>query len=530
VRGTGAQTHGRTVTARTGAPAHWRTVIALRALLLCACCVCAFVRLAAAQQCPDGTPAPCARSGAAAPARSVAVLTFENLTRDTSAQYLAEGLPDQILARLGGVERLTVVSRTVVRRLRNADQLSVQQIGRALNVAFLVNGTIRAAGGRVRLQVEALRAGSGEAIWSRTFDRAADSLLGIEEAVASEVAAGVAGRLSPQEQHALGSRVTADSRAYDQFVLGNFLLARRTPASLQGAIAAYRAATAADSGMADAYARLAYAYALCALWACSGDADSLQLHAREAATRALRLNPRSSDAWMGRAYLLTVWSLNFGMFPDDSLLAALAAFRRALELNPRNDEAWHQYGSTLGAVSDSASLDALRRALAVDPARAITYTDLALTYYRMGRNDRARSMADSAVALEPDGPFRSVRVLFRLTAGDTAGAVADARLTPSGFCSLAVLAAIAHDSAAVRAVEAMGTQSVCGGSYPLNRVLYLMWTGRHEQAVQYFVKCGPSLSMRWRVRLLVLAPLAEDPRIQALRAESERILARARWR
>jgi TolB-like protein len=515
--GTESRRHGGTV---------WGRVLAVAVPL----CLCAPVP--AWSQCPDGTPPPCvAQAAPAHPApNSIAVLTFENITRDTSAQYLAEGLSDQILARLGGVARVTVVSRTVVRRLRNADQLSVQQIGRALNAAYLVNGTVRAAGGRVRVQVEALRAGSGQAIWSETFDRAADSLLGIEEAVATEVAAGVAGRLSPQEQRALGSRVTANSRAYEQFLHGNVLLARRTPASLQGAIAAYRAATAEDSGIADAYARLAYAYALCAIWTCGGDEDSLQVRSREAATRALRLNPRSSDAWMGRAYLLTVWSLNFGVFPDDSLLAALAAFRRAIELNPRNDEAWHQYGSTLGAVSDSASLDALRRALALDPARAITYTDLALTYYRMGRNDLALATVDSAVALEPDGPFRSVRVLFRLTAGDTAGAVADARATPAGFYSLAVLAALAHDSAAVRAIETLGTQSACGGSYQLNRSLYLQWTGQWERAVQYFLTCGPSLAMRWRLRLPVLAPLAEDPRILALQAASDSILARARWR
>jgi len=393
-----------------------------------------------------------------------------------------------------------------------------------------VNGTIRAAGGRVRVQVEALRAGSGEAIWSETFDRATDSLLGIEEAVATEVAAGVAGRLTPQEQRALGSRVTANSRAYVEFVHGNVLLARRTPASLQGAIAAYRAATAADSGMADAYARLAYAYALCAIWTCSGDGDALQVRSREAATRALRLDPRSSDAWMARAYLLTVWSLNLAVFPDDSLLAALTVFRRALELNPRNDEAWHQYGSTLGAVNDSASVDALHRALALDPARAITYTDLALTYYRMGRNDLALAAVDSAIALEPDGPFRAIRVLFRMTVGDTAGAVADARLTPAGFYSVAVLAAFAHDSAAVRAVEATVMQSACSGAYPLNRALYLLWTGQREQAVQYFLSCGPSLSMRWRLRMPVLVPLADDPRIRALRVASDSIAARVRWR
>jgi len=499
---------------------------ALTALLLCACCACAAVPLAA-QQCPDGSPPPCA--GAAAPlrpaSRSIAVLTFENTTRDTSAQYLAEGLADQIFTRLGGVARLTTISRTAVRRLRSPEQLSVQQLGRTLNAAYLVSGSIRAAGGRVRVNVEALRAATGEAVWSEAFDRASDDLIGLEEAIATEVAAGVAGRLSPQERRALGSRVTANSRAYEQFVRGNVLLGRRSPAALRDAIAAYQEATAADPEFTDAYGRLAYAYAMCANWKCGGDVDSLLRLSRQASTRALRLNPRSSDGWMGLGLLLVEWAAT-QVDSDDSLLASLAAFRRAVELNPRNDEAWHQYGATLGYVSDSASLDALRHTLALDPARAVTYTDLSRIYYLMGRTDRALATVDSAVALDPDGPFRSLRVLYRLTAGDTAGAVADARLAPGLIWGPAVLAVFAHDSAAVRAMEARGAQLGCD---PVSAT-YLLWTGRREQAVQRFLGCGPSLFTRRWLRLAVNAPLADDPRIQALRAQPERIVARARWR
>ena len=216
----------------------------MRAVALTCLALAAAPAAFAQQRCPDGTPPPCAR--AAAPARpaphSVAVLTFENTTRDTSAQYLAEGLADQITTRLGGVARLTTISRTAVRRLRSPELLSVQQLGRSLNAAYLVSGSLRAAGGRVRVNVEALRAATGEAVWSDAFDRASDDLIGIEEAIATEVAAEVAGRLSPQERLILGSRVTANSRAYEQLLRGNVHMARRTPASILRAITAYRAA------------------------------------------------------------------------------------------------------------------------------------------------------------------------------------------------------------------------------------------------------------------------------------------------
>jgi TolB-like protein len=462
------------------------------------------------------------------PARSVAVLTFENTARDTSAQYLAEGLADQITTRLGSVARLATISRTAVRRLRSPEQLSVQQLGRALNAAYLVNGSLRAAGGRVRVNVETLRAATGELIWSAAYDRASDDLIGIEEAIATEVASGVAGRLSPQERRALGSRVTSSSSAYEQFLRGNVLLARRTAASLEGAVASYRAAAVADSGFADAYGRLAYAYVMCANWGVGGDVDSLLALARGAAARALRLDARSSDAWMALGWRLFLSSALWRVGSDDSLLASLAAFRRSVELNPRNDEAWHQYGATLAWVDDSASLAVLRRALALDRTRAVTYADLAATYYRMGTYDRALQTIDSAVALEPDGPFRMNRALYRVQAGDTAGAVADARLSPSNFWGTpAVLAAFAHDSASLRVMESeVARPPSCEPGW----AEYLVWTGRRELAVQRLLPCGPSLRTRWQLRSPALAPLADDRRIQALRAQSDSILARARWR
>ena len=507
--------------------------MSLSRIAVALCAYAALFACPATAQCPDGTPPPCAAQRALAPPpNSVAVLTFENTTRDTSAQYLAEGLADQVFTRLGSVARLTMVSRTAVRRLPHLDQLSVQQIGRALNVAYLVSGSIRAAGGRVRVNAEALRAATGEAVWSSAFDRAADDLVGLEETIATEVAAGVTGRLSPQERRALGGRVTASSAAYAQFLRGNVLMARRSVASLRGAIGAYRAATTTDSGFADAYARLGYGYALCANWAC-GDRDSLLADSRLATARALRLDPRSSDGWMGRAYAQAVWAFTteeagvgdslLASRADDSLLASLPAFRRAVELNPRNDEAWHQYGSTLIYVNDSAGLNALRQALALDPGRAITYAGgLSVVYGWMGRPDLALKAVDSAFALEPDGNFHGFRVNARLAVGDTAGALEDAR----AYSYTDILAAFAHDSGSIRQMESEVAQPQLCGQY----AQYLVWTGRREEAVRQLLLCRPSLITRSVLRSPGLAALADDPRIRALRAACDSILARVRWR
>jgi hypothetical protein len=151
---------------------------------------------------------------------------------------------------------------------------------------------------------------------------------------------------------------------------------------------------------------------------------------------------------------------------------------------------------------------------------------LSSIYWVTDRNDRALTTIDSAVALDPDGPPRAVRAVYRLMGGDTAGAMADARLTAAEWPSRGIIAVFARDSAAVRAIEAWVAQSGCSET----SAMYLLLTARREQAVQYLLACGPSLRTRWLLRWPAFAPLADDPRIQALRAETERILARARWR
>jgi tetratricopeptide (TPR) repeat protein len=175
-------------------------------------------------------------------------------------------------------------------------------------------------------------------------------------------------------------------------------------------------------------------------------------------------------------------------------------------------------------------VDALRRALALDPNRAITWQDLSVTYYTMGRSDLALAAIDSAVALAPDGPFRGIRVIYRLLLGDTAGALADARLAPQALYGPAILGTLAHDTAAARTMEATVAQRSCGNSAWMLTGYWLLVTGRRDQAVQQMLRCGPSLQARWVLRFPFFASLYEDPRIQALQAETERIFAGARWR
>jgi TolB-like protein len=411
-------------------------------------------------QCPDGSPPPCARPARAgsAPPTSVAVLSFENLSGDTSDAYLADGLAEEVTARLGQVERLVVTSRTSVRRLREAATMTPQQLGRALNVAYIVNGSVRRAGARLRVTVELLRATTGVQAWSRQFDSGDGDLLGIQEQVAGAVATAIAGRLLPQERATLRARPTRNPAAYDRFLRGNYNLAQRTQHGIARAIAEYEAALRMDPGFTAALSRIAYAYAqyLNWGWAYAGlPPESLLARGLSAADRAIRADSTTSDAWMARGFLLN--------FRDPRTMeGAREAFERAVALDPHNVEAIAQYGVTLMRLGDfSTALAAYHRAADLDPTRTITLRDLGLRYIFLRRYRDALRWLDSAIAVDSLAWFAYAdRARARLLVGDSAGsrrdAEATARLSPPasrffGEALLAMVEARAADSARARA-------------------------------------------------------------------------------
>jgi TolB-like protein/Tfp pilus assembly protein PilF len=424
-------------------------------------CVCASVPAAA--QCPDGTPPPCgarpARPVAAPAPNSVAVLYFDNQSRDTSDAYLADGLTEEITSRLGQLGRLIVTSHTTMERYRGAgSRPEPPALARTLRVAHLVNGSVRRSGHRIRVSVELLRPWDGVQVWADAYDRTDADLLAIEEEVARAVATAIAGRLLPREQAALAVRPTHDPEAYDHLLRGNFFLAQRTPAAARRAIAEYQAAASRDSAFALAFGRIGLAYALALDWGWPFPGlsdDSILALGTAAADRALQVDSQSTDGWLARALLRSF----LYPFTFDGVLPAL---ERATALDPRNAEAHHIYGvmlNTMGREREAAG--ELRRALDLDPLRAITWDNLAWVRRYQHRPEETAQCADSGLAADPQAYYLYAdRATFRLTWGDLAGAQADAdsaaRTSPADYVSyaqpvLAALEAAKGDTVAARA-------------------------------------------------------------------------------
>jgi TolB-like protein/tetratricopeptide (TPR) repeat protein len=244
---------------------HANPMRTLRTVLLCACA--AVPAVPAAAQCPDGTPPPCGRPArAAAPSpNSVAVLYLTNLSRDTADAFLADGLTEEIIIRLGQVPRLDVKSRFEVERVRHQAAQDPAVLGRTLRAAYLVTGSVQRAGDRVRLRYEVIRAATRARVAGNVIDRASGDLLTVESDIAGAVATAITGQVLPDERTRLSRPLTSDAVAYEQYLRGlqaahNF----GDEAALRSAVAYFNRAIARDSGFAAAFAGKAMAWSMLA--------------------------------------------------------------------------------------------------------------------------------------------------------------------------------------------------------------------------------------------------------------------------
>jgi TolB-like protein/Tfp pilus assembly protein PilF len=480
----------------------------------------------AALQCPTGAPPPCAgqRTTGISP-RSVAVLYLANHSADSADAYLADGLTEEIIARLARISRIEVKSRTAVERFRRTTA-PPDSLGRALRVAHLVIGTMQRAGPRLRVTVELVRASTGVTAWAGRFDRSDANLLDIETAIADTIAQEVAGRLLPNERRMLVSRPTLNAEAYDLFVRGNYRLSRRTPDDVRLAIRDFEAAAQLDPGFASAPARIALAYSVALDWGWPSFGVPTSIRAGMAASaRALELDSLSADAWTARGYILR--------FANARTYAGVReAFSRAIALAPRDAEAQLQFGWALAGLGERPdAIATLRRSLMLDPERSITRFTLAWVLLSSGRADAAVAMLDTAIAVDPTvGNLFGLRAWSRLSIGDTAGARADAQVVVDGDVRLSLSAlagierregnSIAAAAAADRlyaSLPAAPARLTWGASWI---ALACVQAGQAERALDILERIEPQgLSTWWITNFPGFEPLRNDARFIRFVAE-----------
>lgn len=312
---------------------------------------------------------------------SIAVLPFANLSGAAEQDFFADGLAEELLNALSGIPNLRVAARTSAFAFKGT-QTDVRTIGDTLNVATVLEGSVRRSADRVRINVQLVDARSGYQMWTETYDQPLTDLFTVQNAIAAEIVDALAIRLAPEAKAGLYRGGTDDVAAYELYLLGRQKWATREVPKLREAVRHFEEAIARDSSFALAWSGLADA--IDALAYRSADALHLVPAAKYAAQRALVLEPELAEGWASLGVL-------YSDFDRDHRLAELA-FRRAIELKPSYAPAHQWLGDMLRRFAPlDQAVEALARGVELDPMSALGRFVYAQTLAAAGQWPAARA-------------------------------------------------------------------------------------------------------------------------------------------
>src|SRR5438874_10416516 len=193
--------------------------------------------------------------------KSIAVLPFDNLSRDPDNAYFAEGVQDEILTRLAKVADLKVISRTSTQHFKSAPE-NLPQIAKQLGVMNILEGSVQKANDQVRVNVQLINALTDAHLWAETYDRKLTDIFAVESEIAKAIAESLQAKLTGLEKISIAKVPTANTEAYELYLKGRFFWNKRTGADLKRAIDYFNQAIAKDPNYAVAYAGLADSYTL----------------------------------------------------------------------------------------------------------------------------------------------------------------------------------------------------------------------------------------------------------------------------
>jgi TolB-like protein/Tfp pilus assembly protein PilF len=326
------------------------------------------------------------------PTKSIAVLPFDNLSRDPDNAYFAEGVQDEILTRLAKVADLKVISRTSTQRFKSAPA-DLREIAKQLGVTHILEGSVQKAGDSVRVNVQLINALTDVHLWADTYDRKLTDIFAIESEIAKNVAENLKARLNGRAEEVLAARPTENPEAHELYLKGRYFWNRRSTASLRKAGDYFQKAIDLDPKYALAYAGLADVHSLVPVYAGTAPQDDVP-KALAAARKAVELDDRLAESHT---------SLGNALVSSVQLKAAEAEFRRALELNPNYATAHQWLAECLfGQGRFSESLAENERAHELDPLSLIINASYASSLAGAGRYEEAVKQARKTLDLDPE--------------------------------------------------------------------------------------------------------------------------------
>jgi TolB-like protein len=337
---------------------------------------------------------PSAATGPAVSRQSIAVLPFDNRSRNEDDAFFVEGVHDDLLTNLARIGSLKVISRTSVTRYRDTS-MSIPDIARELGVATIMEGAVQRAGDTVRINVQLIDANTDEHLWAEIFDRqmTAGNLFAIQSEISEKIATALKATLSPAEQQKLNVQPTENLAAYNAYLRGRQLMTRRNSESIDNAAAEFRRAVDLDPDFALAWANIAHVAGLQTQYSDLDMLESVQIR-RQAIERALALDDQLGEAHLAKARLLSFE----GMIPE-----AEKSYQRTIELSPGNATAYQWYGDFLNdfPYRRSEALQHARHAVDLDPMSVIMKSNVADILMSLGRYEQAEQQLEYVLELDP---------------------------------------------------------------------------------------------------------------------------------
>ena len=454
----------------------------------------------------------------AIPEKSIAVLPFENLSRDPDNAYFTDGIQEEILTRLAKVADLKVISRTSTARYLSSPG-NLPEIANKLGVANILEGSVQRAGEQVRINVQLIKATTDAHLWADTYDRKLTDIFAVESEIAKTIADTLKAKLTGSEEHAIAARPTENLEAHQLYLKGRYFWNKRTGSDVEKSIDYFNQAIAADPKHALAYAGVADAYALLPAVAAVSPRECFS-KAEAAARKALELDDTLAEAHSSLAALLCYYDFNYAQ--------AGREFQRAIELNPNYATAHQWYGvvfwASLGKFDEAIS--EVKRALELDPLSLIINADLGRTYYFAHRYDEAVEQLHKTLEMDSNFYFahRHLGCVLEVK-GDFPAAIAQYQKARELNDDPRVLALLGHvfavsgnKSEAIKILDQM--KALAQGRYVSAYSFALLYLGLGDKnealhwLEQSYQDRFPEIT-RIKVEPL-LDPLRGDPRFQAL--------------
>ena len=457
-------------------------------------------------------------SGGELPAKSIAVLPFDNLSRDPDNAFFAEGVQDEILTRLAKVADLKVIARTSTQRFKSAPE-NLPDIAKQLGVANFLEGSVQKVNDQVRVNVQLINALTNTHLWADIYDRKLTDIFAVESDIAKTIADTLQAKLTGTEVSSMMKRPTEKAEAYDFYLRARFFQRKRTTGDFKTAIGYFEQANKVDPNFALAYAGLADCYTLLPLYGGGGPTENYP-KAIALAQKALALDPNLAEPHAALGLIHSLFDFDFP--------ASLREYEEAIRLNPNYATAHQWLGdSTLPALGqfDRANAE-MKRALELDPLSVVINVDVGTVYWITGRYREAVAQLRKAIELDPHNYSAHWELGQALeSSGDLAGAIAeyekavqlDEDSLPLGL--LGAAKAKAGDRSGALAIlqqlqETAKRRYVSDYSFALIHLAL----GDKDEAIRWLQSCYSKHQpdMNWIRVDPDLLPLHGDPRFEAL--------------